>query len=90
MTRTKLDKNEQPRYIVMYAVTQKRTRTFPLDMLRYDGSTLADESSANRAEGTAFGSLKTGEFVMLKKLTVDAEWRPANARWESYGWEVVS
>lgn len=72
-----------------YSVRPTRGLPFPIDMLRYDGSTVADEESSRRIERThRFEDLDPEETVNLVRSS-DHSWKPNAARWESYGWRVL-
>jgi hypothetical protein len=63
--------------------------TFPIDMLRYDASTVADERSSALIERTLrYEPIEAHEHVDLRKLTTIRGWKPNSARWESFGWSV--
>ena len=91
IVREKLEKDWQCKYKYHYEVAPaEHPRTFPLDMLRYDGSTFEDEASANRATDTIRVDGDGGApTIRLVKLHPDPAWAPKANRWLSYGWRVL-
>lgn len=92
MNGSKLPADARPSWKIEYSVQPVALwRDFPLDMVRYDGSTFADESSARAAERT-YGMTKNANervTVHLVKLACDRNWCPNAQRWESHGWTVL-
>ena len=66
---------------------------FPIDMLRYDACRPASESDSS----SIIRSFDHGPRVEPVEIRHErpstafaaARWEPTNARWESFGWEVV-
>ena len=69
---------------------------FPLDMLRYDTCVPASESDANLIRYTiedhveTLKSLGWNGTVLLRRFERDGAGQPTDARWRSFGWEIVS
>jgi hypothetical protein len=62
--------------------------TFPLDMLRYDGSTFEFESDARREEGyIERGEPADARTVSLVRIA-GRGWMPNTERWKSFVWRV--
>ena len=76
-----------------YTVTPIRpTLGFPLDMLRYDGSTFADETSAGVAERLISDTVRAsaeGCAIKLVRYGAWSGWSPNDARWRSFGWRAL-
>ena len=75
-------------YRHVFLVRSKRDyNSFPLDMLRYDACHLTSESIARRIENS--NEFQKGESIGVGKIW-EKQWTPTSARWESFGWEVIS
>ncbi len=64
--------------------------TFPIDMLRYDGSSPAREEDSHRIEATFAGpNSAPGPTRLVRRQNDEDDWEPHKKRWESFGWSVV-
>lgn len=67
---------------------------FPVDMLRYDGSSPASEEDKKLIESLS-GNLPPDGYTVFEKIRInlvlaeDSYFRPAVARWETFDWDVV-
>lgn len=75
---------------------------FPIDMLRYDGAYPADQESVgeihesldprgrhDRRQARLKDESTLPLFrVRLTALVIRKDWRPTEARWSSFGWQV--
>lgn len=69
-------------------VRVRGARSFPIDMLRYDG--LIPDSSADSAKIEAtFTPGSRGEAVEVRLLALDGTHGATVGRWESFGWHVL-
>lgn len=73
----KLPASDRPKAIYEYVVAGESS--FPLDMLRYDSCWFADQESVNYADAKG-----------QRKLAMRSYERPTEARWNSFGWRIVS
>ena len=64
---------------------------FPLDMLRYDGSFPASELDSGKIHRTMeFGRTEEKPNLEIELSAIShSTWTPQDARWLSFGWEVV-
>ena len=70
---------------LIFEVRQVRGLPFPLDMLRYERATFADEGGARRAQATIADGVRD-EVPIKLRATFERGQGPNAARWESYGW----
>ena len=75
--------------MIRFQYTVKGPGTFPVDMLRYDGSFPESEEDSHKIERTF-----TEDFVVVSDPIrlgrwSDDTWSPHRKRWESFGWHVV-
>lgn len=71
------------------AVQQGRlARSFPIDMLRSERCWPVDEDDSHAIERTIIDERLAGRELV--KLESGASYEPASARWESFGWRVVT
>jgi hypothetical protein len=80
-------------HIVVYVVVEAaRSRSFPLDMLRYDSAAPATERDSNLIERSIEGSDIGKKRILLRRFA-PAGSDPRNFacedRWRSFGWKVV-
>lgn len=74
------EKPTHRRYLLIVEGSDK----FPIDMLRYDSCSPADETDARLIQTAQRGMYR----VRLRRFCEDA--RPAaTARWQSFGWRIV-
>jgi hypothetical protein len=74
----------------IYQVQTLRSLSFPFDMLRYDGSTIATERDSAMIERTIRGeAMENAESVQLVHRGPDRDWKPNYDRWLSFGWRVI-
>lgn len=74
-------------YETFVIVEPSRSRSFPLDMLRYSSCVPARETDSHAIES------ERGARVLLRRFSRDGSVRaPAagESRWESFGWKVVA
>lgn len=64
---------------------------FPIDMLRYDGSFPASELDSGKIHRTMDFTRENDTLDIEIELAANTHstWTPQDARWLSFGWEVV-
>lgn len=78
--------------IIPIIYTVRGTGPFPVDMLRYDGSSPYSEQDSNRVVSSlcTIEQLQYRRVIVLIKYNGYSRWTPNAAKWESFGWEVTS
>ena len=66
---------------------------FPVDMLRYDSCHPATSEDASNIIVEVGRINDRGNYTKPRTVTLrhtgDFNWRPTDARWESFGWKVI-
>ena len=73
-------------YQITYEVTG--SISFPIDMLRYDGSWPADEGQSLPIMD-AIHHQNDGPVTVRLRTNRERNWQPTAARWQSFGYSVV-
>jgi hypothetical protein len=74
------------RYMHLYTV--EGTGGFPIEMLRRDGATPADEQDAHRIRDS-YVKRPIRQRITLRAIDI-RPWTPISAQWQSFGWQVVA
>jgi len=76
----------------MTTFTVEGTYPFPVDMLRYDGCYPASTHDAVQLGDSCRGPSRTSDPKRKRQVTLSTTLfnKPTTARWESFGWRVIS
>lgn len=75
------------RYAIEFSVTG--SRSFPIDMLRYDRCSPVSTEDAFAILNT-FANVRSDELITVRLISYSdrKDWMPTQGRWQSFGWSA--